>query len=70
MSALPAEITELPASAPVVVRAPVVAGTQLRAENRAALALARRSRRRWSIFGLAILACSFGLTVGVLDVLH
>ena len=69
MSALPAEITELPATAPVVVRQPV-AGTQQRAENRAALAVARRSRRRWSIFGLAILASSFGLTVGILDVLH
>jgi hypothetical protein len=69
MSALPAEITELPPTAPLVVRPPV-AGTQLRAENGAALAVARRSRRRWSIFGLAILTCSFGLTVGVLDVLH
>jgi hypothetical protein len=69
MSALPAEISELPVTAPVVVPPPVPR-TQLRADNRAALAVAHRSRRRWSIFSLAILACSFGLTVGVLDVLH
>ena len=100
MSALPAEVTELPATPVAVPPAPHVASpatvaltsptlvasplapaapfavpqpaidSPTRADIRAAQALSRRARRRWSIFGLAILACSFGLTVGVLDVLH
>jgi hypothetical protein len=32
--------------------------------------LARRSRQRWALFGVAILVVSFGLTVGILDVLR
>jgi hypothetical protein len=67
MSALPAEITEA-SPAPVVPR-PAAPG-QLRAERRAEHAAARRVRRRWAAFCIAIFVCSFGLTVGVLDVLH
>jgi hypothetical protein len=69
MSALPSEITELLSPGPVPVRLPA-AGTQLRADRRAEQAAARRDRRRWSVLGSAVLACSFGLTVAVLDVLH
>jgi hypothetical protein len=68
MSALPAEISTL-SPGPVSVR-PSSAGSQLRAERRAEQTKERRVRRRWSIFGLAVLSCSFGLTIGVLDVLH
>jgi hypothetical protein len=100
MSALPAEVTELPATpvavppvdhvaaparvartTPTLVAVPLAMPAPFaipqptidappRVETRASHALVRRVRRRWSIFGLAILACSFGLTVGVLDVLH
>jgi hypothetical protein len=67
MSALPAETTEL-SPRPHAVRP--TAGLQLRAERRAEQAQARRKRVRWSVVGVAILVCSFALTVGVLDVLH
>jgi hypothetical protein len=67
MSALPAETTEL-SPRPRAVRPS--AGLQLRAERRAEQARARRERIRWSVVGVAILGCSFALTVGVLDVLH
>jgi hypothetical protein len=68
MSALPAEITEL-SPGPRPVR-PSVAVAQLRADRRAALAEVRRVRRRWAILSVAVMGCSFGLTVGVLGVLH
>ncbi len=68
MSALPAETTEL-SPARVEVR-PAVAGPQQRAERRPEEAMARRARRRWAIFSLAVLGLSFALTVGILDVLH
>ena len=71
MSALPAETTDQTTELsprPHAVRP--VAGLQLRAERRAEQARARRERLRWSIVSVAILGCSFGLTVGVLDVLH
>jgi hypothetical protein len=68
MSALPAEFHEL-SPGPLPAR-PSVAGAQLRAERRAEQATARRIRRHWAIAGSAILALAFGLTVGVLDVLH
>ncbi len=67
MSALPARVTELP-NAPVVHASPVAA--QRRAERRAELKVARRARRLWAIAGCSILAGVFGLTVGILDVLH
>jgi hypothetical protein len=41
-----------------------------RADRRAALKLARRSQQRWAVAGGAVLAAAFGLTVGILDVLH
>jgi hypothetical protein len=68
MSALPAEITE---ASPVPV-APRLAppSSTLRAERRAEQAAARRTRRRWAAFCISIFLCSFGLTVGILDVLH
>jgi hypothetical protein len=68
MSALSAEITEL--SPARVVQRPGVARTQHRAERRAQEAIARRARRRWAIFSVAVLGSSFVLTVGILDVLH
>jgi hypothetical protein len=67
MSAMPAEVTQLPEGS----RLPAApASAQRRAERRAALKLARRSRQRWAILSCAILACAFALTVGILDVLH
>jgi hypothetical protein len=30
----------------------------------------RRARQRWTLLACAILASAFGLTVGILDVLH
>jgi hypothetical protein len=68
MSALPAEITEV-SPAPVAPR-PAPPGSGLRAERRVEQAAARRARRRWAAFCIAIFLCSFGLTVGILDVLH
>jgi len=67
MSAMPAGWTELSES-PRVGASP--ARAQRRADRRAELKLARRSRQRWAIAGCAILAGTFGLTVGILDVLH
>jgi hypothetical protein len=68
MSALPAEATKL-SPPPVAVR-PSVTGLQQRAVHRATLAKARRVRLRWSVLGVAILACFFGFTVWILDLLH
>ena len=34
------------------------------------LKLERRARQRWAIVACSILAAAFGLTVGILDVLH
>jgi hypothetical protein len=67
MSALPARVTERQTE-PLVHASPVAA--QRRAERRAEQKLARRVRRRWAIAGSAILIGVFGLTVGILDVLH
>jgi hypothetical protein len=67
MSALPAEITELSQNPRPAV---VPAGATRRAERRVALKEARRSSRRWTILSCCILGSSFGLTVGILDVLH
>ncbi len=68
MSALPARVTELPIAAPAPV-APL-GRAERRAERRAQLKLARRSRRRWAVLACSVLAGVFGLTVGILDVLH
>ena len=67
MSALPARVTELPEG--LAVHASPVAA-QRRAERRAEQKLVRRVRRRWAIAGCSILVVVFGLTVGILDVLH
>jgi hypothetical protein len=67
MSAMPAGWTELSES-PVVGAPPV--RTQRRADRRAEQKLARRMRQRWTIIGGSILVAAFGLTVGILDVLH
>jgi hypothetical protein len=67
MSALPARVTEV-AQGPLVHASPVAA--QRRAERRAEQKVARRVRRRWAVAGCSILAAAFGLTVGILDVLH
>ena len=50
------------------VLGPVAA--QRRAERRAELKVARRARRLWAIASCSVLAGVFGLTVGILDVLH
>jgi hypothetical protein len=68
MSAMPARVTERPDRPQV--RAVPVSRAARRADTRAALKLARRSRRRWRLLSCAILACAFGLTVGILGVLH
>jgi hypothetical protein len=67
MSAMPAGWTEL--SETSYVGAPPVMA-QRRADRRAEQKLARRSRQRWAIAGCTLLAGAFGLTVGILDVLH
>lgn len=64
---MPAGWTELSES-PDVGASPALG--QRRADRRAELKLARRSRQRWAIAGCSILVGAFGLTVGVLDVLH
>jgi hypothetical protein len=43
---------------------------QRRAERRATLKLARRSRQRWTVLSCSILGGAFAATVGILDVLH
>ncbi len=64
---MPAGWTEL-SDSPHVSALPVRAGR--RTDRRAELKVARRSRQRWAVAGCSILAGAFGLTVGILDVLH
>ncbi len=68
MSAQPAEVTDV--SPAIISPRPVANGAKLRAERRAEEAAARRARRRWAAFCISVFVCSFGVTVGVLDVLH
>jgi hypothetical protein len=68
MSAMPARVTELPGG-PTVDPAPGPV-QQRRTDRRAEQKLARRDRRRWAAMAGVILVGSFGLTVGILDVLH
>jgi hypothetical protein len=73
MSAMPARVTELaesPAAVAIPAAVPTTEPSAPRADRRTALKLARRTRQRWALFGGAILAVSFGLTVGILDVLR
>ncbi len=67
MSAMPAGWTELSDSPRVGV---IPARVQPRADRRAELKVARRSRQRWTVAACSLLAAAFGLTVGILDVLH
>ncbi|HVT41530.1 MAG TPA: hypothetical protein VHD39_01000 [Acidimicrobiales bacterium] len=74
----PAPATPVPAPSvttprPQTAVGPVEATPALaprRADRRAALKLARRSQQRWAIAGCGVLAAAFGITVGILDVLH
>jgi hypothetical protein len=68
MSALPARVTELPPASPATVAPPTRA--ERRAERRAQLKRERRSRRRWAIVSCSVMLGVFGLTVGILDVMH
>jgi len=63
MSAMSAGWTELSDG-------PHVGASPARAQRRAEQKVARRSRQRWAVAGCSILAGTFGLTVGILDVLH
>ena len=67
MSAMPAGWTELSES-PRVNVAP--GRVQRRADRRAELIVARRSRRRWAVAAGSILVAAFGFTVGMLELLH
>jgi len=67
MSAMSAGWTEL-SDSPHVGTTP--ARAQRRSDRRAEQKLARRSRQRWAVAASSILVAAFGLTVGVLDVLH
>jgi hypothetical protein len=64
---MPAGWTELSES-PRVGESPTPA--RRRADRRAELKLARRARQRWAIAACTALLGAFGLTVGILDVLH
>ena len=67
MSAMPAGWTEL-SDGPRMGASPSHA--QRRADRRAELKAARRSQQRWTVAALSILVVAFGLTAGILDVLH
>jgi hypothetical protein len=70
MSAMPARVTEL-SERPAALTSPAPPETAPpRADRRTMLKLARRTRQRWALLGGAILMVSFGLTVGILDVLR
>jgi hypothetical protein len=64
---MPAGWTEL-SDSPRVGASPTRA--QRRTDRRAELKLARRTQQRWTIAACSILVGAFGLTVGILDVLH
>ena len=67
MSAMPAGWTELSESP----RVPAVPDRRTRrADRRAELKLARRSRRRWAIAAISILVAFFAFTVAMLELLH
>ena len=67
MSAMPAGWTELSES-PRLGTLP--SRVQRRADRRADLKVARRSRRRWAIAAGALLVGTFCFTVGILELLH
>ena len=67
MSALPAEWTEL-SEAPRTGADP--GRVRRRSDRMQDLKAERRTRRRWAVVSCAALAGSFGLTVGILDVIR
>jgi hypothetical protein len=67
MSAMPAGWTEL-SDSPRVGAFPTQ--VQRRSDRRAEQKVARRSGRRWAVAGGSILVAMFGLTVGILELLH
>ena len=67
MSAMPAGWTELSES-PRVAALP--ARVSRRADRRAELKLARRSRQRWAVASVSVLAGFFAFTVVMLELLH
>jgi hypothetical protein len=67
MSAMPAGWTEL-SETPRVGALPTQ--VQRRADRRAEQKAARRSSQRWAVAGGSVLVASFGLTVGILELLH
>jgi hypothetical protein len=67
MSAMPAGWTELSES-PRVAALP--AQSQRRADRRAEQKVARRSRQRWAIASVAVVALFFLCTVVILELLH
>jgi hypothetical protein len=67
MSAMPAGWIEV-SDSPRVGASPVQ--SQRRADRRAEVKAARRSQQRWTAAALSILVVAFGLTAGILDVLH
>ncbi|HEX3794572.1 MAG TPA: hypothetical protein VHV57_08730 [Acidimicrobiales bacterium] len=70
MSAMPAEITAAPPG-PEPRRVPGAQQQTLRrTERRAQQQMERRVRRKWAVLSCSIMAAFFGLTVGILDVLH
>jgi hypothetical protein len=64
---MPAGWTEL-SDSPHVPASPLRAPR--RADRRAELKQARRLQQRWTVAACSILVGAFGLTVGILDVLH
>lgn len=64
---MPAGWTEL-SDSPRMGASPVHA--QRRTDRRAELKAARRSQQRWTAAALSILVVAFGLTAGILGVLH
>jgi hypothetical protein len=67
MSAMPAgwtELSETPRVAALPARLP------RRADRRAELKVARRSRQRWAVAAGSILVGFFAFTVGMLELLH
>jgi hypothetical protein len=69
MSAMPAQVTERSVG-PETRRVSGAAQTVRRTERRAQMHQERRVRRQWAMLGCSILAACFGMTVGILDVLH
>lgn len=72
MSAMSVRVTDVAEAPRADAPTPFTPGarSEPRAERRAQQKRARRSRRLWALLGCSILVAAFGLTVGILDVLH